>query len=58
MLYSTTTTIDTFVYRTLMQDHDVGRSLAAGFLQSILGFIVVMITNMIVRKVDKESALF
>lgn len=58
MLYSTTTTIDTFVYRTLMQDHDVGRSLAAGFLQSILGFIVVMATNAVVRKVDNESALF
>ncbi|MCM1190577.1 MAG: ABC transporter permease subunit [bacterium] len=58
LLYSTTTTIDTFVYRTLMQDHDVGRSLAAGFLQSVLGFIVVMITNGIVRKVDSESALF
>lgn len=58
MLYSTTTTIDTFVYRTLMQDHDVGRSLAAGFLQSMLGFIVVMITNAVVRKVDNESALF
>lgn len=58
LLYSTTTTIDTFVYRTLMQDHDVGRSLAAGFLQSVLGFIVVMITNAIVRKVDSESALF
>lgn len=58
LLYTTTTTIDTFVYRTLMQDHDVGRSLAAGFLQSVLGFIVVMITNAIVRKVDSDSALF
>ncbi len=58
MLYTTTTTIDTFVYRTLMQDHDVGRSLAAGFLQSVLGFCVVMITNTIVRKVDSDSALF
>lgn len=58
MLYTTTTTIDTFVYRTLMQDHDVGRSLAAGFMQSILGFCVVMITNTIVRKVDSDSALF
>lgn len=58
MLYSTTTTIDTFVYRTLMEDHDVGRSLAAGFLQSGLGFIVVMLANTIVRKVDADSALF
>ena len=58
LLYSTTTTIDTFVYRTLMQDHDVGRSLAAGFLQSVLGFFVVMLTNAIVRKTEPDSALF
>lgn len=58
LLYSTTTTIDTFVYRTLMQDHDVGRSLAAGFLQSILGFCVVMLTNAIVRRIEPDSALF
>lgn len=58
LLYTTTTTIDTYVYRALMQDNDVGRSLAAGFLQSILGFAVVMTANGIVRKVEKESALF
>ena len=58
MLYETTTTIDTFVYRALMQDNDVGRSLAAGFLQSVLGFAVVLVSNGIVRKVEAESALF
>lgn len=58
MLYNTTTTIDTYVYRALMMDNDVGRSLAAGFLQSILGFTVVMITNAIVRRVEENSALF
>ena len=58
MLYTATTTIDTFVYRALMQDNDVGRSLAAGFLQSLLGFAVVMINNAVVRRVEKESALF
>ena len=42
----------------MMEDHDVGRSLAAGFLQSVLGFAVVLITNMIVRKVEPDSALF
>jgi len=57
-LYPTTDVIDTFVYRALMQDHDVGRSLAAGFLQSILGFCVVMLTNTIVRKTEPDSALF
>ena len=58
MLYETTTTIDTYVFRALMQDNDVGRSLAAGFMQSVLGFTVVMITNGIVRKIEKSSALF
>ena len=58
MLYTTTTTIDTYVYRALMMDNDVGRSLAAGFLQSILGFVVVLLANFTVRKVDENSALF
>ncbi len=58
LLYTTTTTIDTYVYRALMLDNDVGRSLAAGFLQSVLGFTVVMVTNSIVRKVEASSALF
>ena len=58
LLFSVTNTIDTYVYRGLLQLNDVGRSSAAGFLQSILGFVLVMITNMITRKIDKESALF
>lgn len=57
-LYSTTTTIDTFVYRALMEDHDVGRSLAAGFLQSMLGFVLVLGANVVVRKIEPDSALF
>lgn len=57
-LYEATTTIDTFVYRALMQDHDVGRSLAASFLQSVLGFVIVLIANSIIRKVEPDSAMF
>lgn len=58
MLYSTTQTIDTFVYRSLLELNDVGRSSAAGFLQSIIGFVLVLIANKLVSKVDKDSALF
>lgn len=58
MLYSTTQTIDTFVYRALLELNDVGRSSAAGFLQSILGFIMVFTANTLVSKIDRESALF
>lgn len=58
LLYKTTQTIDTFVYRALLELNDVGRSSAAGFLQSILGFIMVFTANQLVAKIDRESALF
>lgn len=57
-LYDTTQTIDTFVYRGLMELNDIGMSSAAGLFQSILGFILVMTANGIVRKVDADNALF
>ena len=50
--------IDTYVYRGLLELNDIGRSTAAGFLQSILGFICIFIANIIVSKIDKDSALF
>lgn len=58
LLYSTTQTIDTYVYRGLTQLNDIGRSTAAGFLQSVLGFICVFTANTVVSKIDKESSLF
>lgn len=58
MLYSTTQTVDTFVYRALLELNDVGRSSAAGFLQSLLGFILVFTANKLVSIIDKDSALF
>lgn len=57
-LYSTTQTIDTYVYRALMQQNDVGMASAAGFYQSIVGFILVLTTNMVVRKVSPDDAMF
>lgn len=57
-LYDTTQTIDTFVYRGLMKLNDVGMSAAAGLFQSILGFILVLIANGLVRKSDSDNALF
>lgn len=57
MLYRTTQTIDTFVYRALLEQNNIGRSSAAGFLQAVFGFILVMTANAIVSKIDKDSAL-
>ena len=58
LLYSTTQTIDTYVYRGLLELNDIGRSTAAGFLQSILGFICVFTANTVVSRIDKDSSLF
>jgi len=58
LLYSTTQTIDTYIYRGLLELNDIGRSTAGGFLQSILGFTCVLTANYIVSRIDKESSLF
>lgn len=58
LLYSTTNVIDTYVYRGLMEQANVGMSAAAGFYQSIVGFLLVIIANWIVSKVSSENALF
>lgn len=57
-LYSTTQTIDTFVYRAMMQLNDTGMAAASGLYQSIIGFILVLVANGIVRKIDSDNALF
>ncbi len=57
-LFSTTQTIDTYVYRALMQQNDIGMSSAAGFYQSIVGFILVLSANMLVRKLSPDDAMF
>ena len=57
-IYSTTQTIDTYVYRGLMELNDIGMASAAGFYQSIVGFILVLISNTIVRKISRENSLF
>ncbi|TXK79627.1 sugar ABC transporter permease [Paenibacillus sp. N3.4] len=58
ILFSTTNVIDTYVYRALLVTGDIGMSSAAGLYQSTVGFVLVLLANMLVRKWDKESALF
>lgn len=58
MLYSVTNVIDTYVYRALISAGNIGMSAAAGFYQSIVGFILVLAANGVVRRVSKENAMF
>lgn len=57
-LFDVTQTIDTYVYRGLMELNNVGMSAAAALFQSVVGFVLVMGANALVRKVDRENALF
>lgn len=57
-LYDTTNVIDTYVYRGLMQLGDIGMSAAAGLYQSIVGFVLVLLSNYLVRRKSKDNALF
>ncbi|MDQ0916122.1 sugar ABC transporter permease [Paenibacillus sp. V4I5] len=57
VLYPTTDVIDTYVYRGLRAG-DFGISAAVGLFQSVVGLILIVISNWIVTKVRPENALF
>lgn len=57
-LQPTTDVIDTYVYRGLMTLGDIGMSSAAGFYQSVVGFVLVLISNFIIRRKSPDQALF
>lgn len=58
LLYNATNTLDTYVYRGLLELNDIGRASAACFIQSVLGFLLVWGANKLTRKIDPESAVF
>lgn len=49
--------IDTYVYRIGLEQRNFSLATAAGFFQSLIGLILVLITNAIARKVDPDSAI-
>jgi putative aldouronate transport system permease protein len=58
VLQPTTNVIDTYVYRALMNLGDISMSSAAGVYQSLVGFVLVMLSNKLIQKIDPENALF
>ena len=57
-LFPVTDVIDTYIYRSLMTLNNVGMATAAGLYQSVVGFVLVMITNKIIEKVSPDNAMF
>lgn len=58
ILYEATDVIDTYVYRALKTIGDIGMSSAAGFYQSVVGFVLVLLSNKLVKKIDENSSIF
>ena len=56
-LYPTTDVISTYVYRGLTSG-TVGVSAAIGLIQGVVGLVLVIITNTIIKKVQPENAMF
>ena len=57
-LYDTTDVIDTYVFRMLRQLNDMSMSTAIGLYQSVVGLIIVFVTNYFAKKNDPDSAIF
>ena len=57
-VYETTDVIDTYVYRALREAGNVGMSAAVGLLQSVCGFIVLIVANFFAKKIDEGGAVF
>lgn len=58
ILYPTTDIIETFVYRATMTDFNFSTASAVGLYQSVIGFVIVMTVNYIVKKIEPDYSLF
>ncbi|WP_225442692.1 ABC transporter permease [Paenibacillus lycopersici] len=58
VLYPQTDIIDTYVFRSLVGQFNFSMGAAVGFYQSLFGLIIVLTVNLIVRKIEPDSALF
>jgi putative aldouronate transport system permease protein len=58
ILYGTTDIIETYVYRSTMAEFNFSTASAVGLYQSVIGFIIVMTVNFIVKKIEPDYSLF
>ena len=57
-LFSTTDIIETSVYRMVLAQNNFTTSTAVGLYQSLFGFTLVMVANWVVRRINRDYALF
>lgn len=57
-LYPTTDVINTYVFRATQTGTNFGRTAAVGLFSSVIGVILIVITNAAVKKIDEEKSMF
>ncbi|CAH1209595.1 putative multiple-sugar transport system permease YteP [Paenibacillus plantiphilus] len=57
-IYQTADVIDTFIFRSLRLNGDIGMASAAGFYQSVIAFIIIMLCNKLAKRINEDSSLF
>lgn len=57
-LLNVTNTIDTYVYRGMTQLNDMSMASAAGFYQSVVGFVFVFLANKLVNHFGDTEGVF
>lgn len=57
-LYQVTSVLDTYIYNGLTATGDFGMTAAAGLYQSVVGALLLLTANLVVRKLEPDSALF
>ena len=57
-LYQVSSVLDTYIYNGLTATGDFGMTAAAGLYQSVVGMCLLLAANLVVRKLEPDSALF
>lgn len=58
ILYETVDVLDTYIYRLVREVGNMSISSAAGLMQSVVGFVLVVLTNHVSKRIDPDGGLF
>ena len=58
MLYDTTQVIDSYILNSIFTSSNFGFTAAASLFQSLVGTVLIVVSNLFVRKIAPENALF
>ena len=57
-LYPVTQTIDTYIYNALMNQNNIMMSSAASVAQAVIGFVLILVSNKVIKLISPDDAIF